>query len=80
MKWETRYARLNLIIGLIFFSIRKKGQLGKKILFKILQVKKYYFLQFQTSHVDPRVLTVLNPTSLYCLSEFLSLKKRKKMS
>ena len=29
MKWETRFSRLNLIIGLTF-PVGKKGQLGKK--------------------------------------------------
>ena len=45
---ETRYARLNLIIGLIY-PFRKKGQSEKKILFNILQVYGFSFLQLPTS-------------------------------
>ena len=42
MKWETRFSRFNLIIGLIF-PVGKKGQLGKKILFYVLYVYDFLF-------------------------------------
>ena len=45
MKWETRFSRLNPIIRLIF-PVGKKGQLGKKILFYVLQVYDIFFFFF----------------------------------
>ena len=47
MKWETRFSRLNLIIRSIF-PVGKKGQLGKKILFYVLQVYDFPFFQLST--------------------------------
>ena len=53
MKWETRFSRLNLIIRSIF-PFGKKGQLGKKILFYVLQVYNFpFFYNYQqTSYIN----------------------------
>ena len=48
MKWETRFSRLNLIIEFIF-TVGKKGQLGKKFLFRVLHVYDFPFLQLSTN-------------------------------
>ena len=49
------WSRTNLIIGLIF-PVGKKGQLGKKILFNLLQVLRFSFYQitnmYNVSHTD----------------------------
>ena len=60
MKWETRFTRFNPIIG-IDFSRWKNGQLGKKILFNVLQVWCFPLYNYQqTSYIDPTEYYVIS--------------------